>query len=68
MEETVAMRKPIVVAPEQGRTYEMGRAAAFNISPVVAVDNEASAEATVIEISGRDRPGLLESVSRRLAV
>ena len=25
MEETVAMRKPIVVAPEQGRTYEMGR-------------------------------------------
>jgi [protein-PII] uridylyltransferase len=40
------------------------RAAAFAITPVVAVDNDASDEATVIEASGRDRPGLLEALAR----
>ena len=31
------------------------------------LDNEASAEATVVEASGRDRPGLLEALARTLA-
>jgi [protein-PII] uridylyltransferase len=52
---------------EARRAYELGRAAAFSISPVITVDNEASADATVIEISARDRPGLLEAVARTLA-
>ncbi len=52
---------------ETRRPYELGRTAAFAISPIVAIDNDASADATVIEISGRDRPGLLEAVARTLA-
>lgn len=52
---------------EARRSWELGRTAAFNISPVVVIDNEASADATVIEISARDRPGLLEAVARALA-
>ena len=45
----------------------LGRAAAFNVSPAVAVDNDASDAATVVEVSGRDRPGLLEALTRTLA-
>ncbi|MBQ1543452.1 MAG: [Caulobacteraceae bacterium] len=51
---------------EPRRLAELGRTAAFAIAPTVAVDNEASEDATVIEVSGRDRPGLLEALSRRL--
>jgi [protein-PII] uridylyltransferase len=46
---------------------ELGRAAAFSISPSVVIDNDASEESTVIEASGRDRPGLLADLSRALA-
>jgi [protein-PII] uridylyltransferase len=56
--------KPIF---EARKVYELGRTAAFDIAPVVVVDMEASADATVIEVSGRDRPGLLEAVARVLA-
>jgi len=31
------------------------------------LDNEASAESTVVEASGRDRPGLLEALARAVA-
>jgi [protein-PII] uridylyltransferase len=33
----------------------------------VAIDNEASHNATVIEASGRDRPGLLEALARTIS-
>jgi [protein-PII] uridylyltransferase len=46
---------------------ELGRTAAFNIAPAVTIDNEASADSTVIEVSGRDRPGLLAALARILA-
>jgi [protein-PII] uridylyltransferase len=46
---------------------DLGRAAAFTITPTVTVDNEASAESSVIEVSGRDRPGLLGALARTLA-
>ena len=46
---------------------ELGRAAAFSISASVVIDNDASEESTVIEASGRDRPGLLADLSRALA-
>jgi [protein-PII] uridylyltransferase len=43
------------------------RAAAFKIEPWVRVDNELSVTATVVEVSARDRPGLLADVARVLA-
>ena len=49
------------------RGGDLGRAAAFTITPAVSVDNEASDEASVIEVSGRDRPGLLGAIARTLA-
>jgi [protein-PII] uridylyltransferase len=42
------------------------RPSPFNIPPIVAIDNEASDDATVVEASGRDRPGLLEALARTL--
>jgi [protein-PII] uridylyltransferase len=55
------------VAAEVRRAGDFGRAAAFSIAPAVAVDNDASEEATVVEASGRDRPGLLAALARTLA-
>jgi len=52
---------------EARRPNDFGRAAAFAISPSVAIDNEASHNATVIEASGRDRPGLLEALARTIS-
>ncbi|MFZ5670678.1 MAG: [protein-PII] uridylyltransferase [Pseudomonadota bacterium] len=49
------------------RRAELGRAAAFSIIPTVMLDNEASEDATVVEASGRDRPGLLEALARALS-
>jgi [protein-PII] uridylyltransferase len=43
------------------------RHAAFIISPTVLIDRTASADSTVIEVSGRDRPGLLYDIARELA-
>jgi [protein-PII] uridylyltransferase len=43
------------------------RAAAFSIAPWVRFDNELAASATVIEVSGRDRPGVLAELARVLA-
>ena len=54
-------------ALEAKKGPDLGRAAAFAIAPSVTIDNEASADATVIEISGRDRPGLLAALARILA-
>ncbi|WP_374575029.1 [protein-PII] uridylyltransferase [Phenylobacterium sp.] len=48
---------------ETGRPADLGRAAAFDITPTVTVDNEASEQATVVEASGRDRRGLLGALA-----
>lgn len=63
--EAAARGEPIGV--ETRKPLDLGRAAAFTIAPTVAVDNETSEDATVIEASGRDRPGLLEALARTLA-
>ena len=42
------------------------RATAFHIRPQVDFDNEASAVATLIEVQGTDRPGLLYDVARAI--
>lgn len=43
------------------------RAAAFAIAPTVVFDDESNAHMTIIEVSGRDRPGLLADVAGVLA-
>ena len=45
---------------------DLGRASAFAITPEVMLDNDASETSTVVEASGRDRPGLLAGLARTL--
>ena len=52
---------------EPRRPLDPHRTAAFAVPSAVSVDNEASEAATVVEVSGRDRPGLLEALARTLA-
>ena len=54
------------VGAEPQRGVLTGRPSPFTIAPMVAIDNDASHNATVIEASGRDRPGLLEALARAL--
>jgi [protein-PII] uridylyltransferase len=54
-------------ASEPRRAGDLGRAAAFDITPSVTFDNDASETATVVEASGRDRPGLLAALARTLS-
>ncbi len=42
------------------------RTRVFKVQPRVLVDNKASATHTVVEVNGRDRPGLLYDVTRAL--
>jgi [protein-PII] uridylyltransferase len=42
------------------------RTSVFTVPPRVLIDNQASASHTVIEVNGRDRPGLLWEVTREL--
>lgn len=42
------------------------RASAFQVRPRVNFDNDASATATVLELEGKDRPGLLFEIARAL--
>ncbi len=46
---------------------DLGRAAAFAIISSVTVDNDASETASVVEVSGRDRPGLLAELAQTLS-
>jgi [protein-PII] uridylyltransferase len=43
------------------------RTRVFTVEPRVLIDNKASSRHTVIEVNGRDRPGLLYAVTRALA-
>ena len=42
------------------------RIRSFQVTPRVLIDNEASSHHTIIEINGRDRPGLLHDVTLAL--
>ncbi|MCF3947043.1 [protein-PII] uridylyltransferase [Acidiphilium sp. AL] len=46
-----------------GRNVAGGRMRAIHVPPRVVVDNRASNRHTVIEVNGRDRPGLLHDVT-----
>ena len=54
-------------ATRELRRQDLGRTAAFAITPAVMLDNDASETATVVEASGRDRPGLLAELARTLS-
>jgi [protein-PII] uridylyltransferase len=55
------------VSYENRKPMDLGRTAAFTIIPSVTIDNDASQDASVIEVSGRDRPGLLGALAVTLA-
>jgi [protein-PII] uridylyltransferase len=40
------------------------RTAAFSIEPLIMFDNDGAANDTIIEVAGRDRPGLLADLAR----
>ncbi len=63
--ENAALGRPPELPPR--KPGDLGRTAAFTIAPAVTIDNDASADSTVIEASGRDRPGLLAALARILA-
>jgi len=50
----------------QDRARSRTRSHVFEVPPRVLVDNAASATHTVIEVNGRDRPGLLYEVTRAI--
>ena len=61
-----AGRGELVPSEPAARATSAARAA-FSITPIVTIDNDASDDATVVEASGRDRPGLLAALARTLA-
>jgi [protein-PII] uridylyltransferase len=63
--EAAAKGQPL--AFEARKNMDASRAAAFSINPTLVINNDASQDATVIEASGRDRPGLLASLARTMA-
>ena len=64
-----AMRDALAGNPVTGdvKTRAGRREAAFLVQPSVQIRNDLSAEYTVIDIGGRDRPGLLHEVADVLA-
>jgi [protein-PII] uridylyltransferase len=56
------------IYPEQGiaKRLPRRRTNAFKVTPRINFDNEASASATVVEVEGLDRPGLLYDVTNAL--
>ena len=63
--EAAARGEPAMEAPHA--SLDLGRTGAFTIAPTVAVDNDASEDRTVVEASGRDRPGLLGALARAIS-
>jgi len=63
--ESAALGRLTVAAPGGGAVS--ARRAAFEVRPVVMVDHQASERATVVEVSGADRPGLLAELAQTLS-
>ncbi len=63
--EAAARGEPVRSQAAARRDY--GRGSAFTVPAQVALDNEASEHATVIEVSCRDRPGLLGDLAQTFA-
>jgi len=56
-----------VPSPDSRPESENYRISAFAITSSVVIDNDASPGATVVEASGRDRPGLLADLARAIS-
>ncbi len=56
-----ALKPPVELERLKSRLPERSRP--FKVTPRVLLDNEASSTHTIIEINGRDRPGLLHDVT-----
>jgi [protein-PII] uridylyltransferase len=63
--EAAGRGEPVKV--ETKKLGDLGRAAAFSITPTVMLDNDASEVSTVVEASGRDRPGLLAALAKPIS-
>ncbi|MFZ1742208.1 MAG: [protein-PII] uridylyltransferase [Pontixanthobacter sp.] len=62
-----ALANRVELAPQLAkRPLPISRSKAFNIRPRVVFDNKASNRFTVIEVSARDRPALLNRLARAL--
>lgn len=69
LEETIIKTLQGSVRPKErlGKKRTFGsRDQAFDIAPVVLIDNKASSRSTVIEINAKDRPGLLYDLTYAL--
>ncbi|MCG8441375.1 MAG: ACT domain-containing protein, partial [Caulobacterales bacterium] len=62
-----AARGDAAPAAIKRRRVQRARAAAFDVEPAVVFDDAAGGDSTVIEVSGRDRPGLLADLADALA-
>jgi [protein-PII] uridylyltransferase len=56
--------KSVVEVTPLPSTRNTNRTAAFAIEPLIMFDNEGAVHDTIIEVSGRDRPGLLAEFAR----
>ena len=63
----LAERAAIERVPNLKPGKQTRRSAVFDVQPSVRFDNDASADSTVIEVSGRNRPGLLRDLARTFA-
>ncbi|PHQ70661.1 MAG: [protein-PII] uridylyltransferase, partial [Sneathiella sp.] len=59
-------RRPHLEIVDRQKSSLPSRTRVFTVQPAVLLDNKASDTHTVIEIRGRDRPGLLAELSRRI--
>ena len=66
VERTLAGRLRPTQELARRRSTLPSRLRVFKVPPRVLIDNKASARATVIEVNGRDRPGLLYDLTRAL--
>ena len=66
IEKTLTGRLDPLAELARQRSPIQSRYRVFNVAPRVLFDNQASDDTTVIEINGRDRPGLLYRVTQAL--
>ena len=67
IEQTITGRlRPMQELARRIETHAKSRTRVFTVAPRVLIDNEASRTHTVIEVNGRDRPGLLYQLTRAL--
>ncbi|MFQ6017733.1 MAG: [protein-PII] uridylyltransferase [Kiloniellaceae bacterium] len=67
IEQTLAGRLKPALELARRKSPIPSRMRVFKVAPRVLVDNSASAHSTVIEVNGRDRPGLLYEITLALS-